>query len=254
MNIFNKNIIILIISIFFYTLGFSQKSYYPKIIVLLPQNVGFEKETKGNIDFYEKNIIAYQRDYMLSNKDSLLNLINTDNSLTQKEKDRYINTLDFAELLNFENSITQDYSNTIQELINGGLPNCIVLTGKEKSTNNLISLSKLQKQYGADLIINILDLQILNYQKDLLIKPKFSIYKKATNQIISIEPLVKYDTYNNKYLTVGNKTLNLYSDDIDFLTSIINTIKKDLQYMKKEQIIKSVGKGKGTVYLIDNQK
>jgi predicted HTH transcriptional regulator len=34
----------------------------------------------------------------------------------------------------------------------------------------------------------------------------------------------------------------------------INTIKKDLQYMKKEQIIKSVGKGKGTVYLIDNEK
>jgi len=247
MNIFNKNIIILIISIFFYTLGFSQKSYYPKIIVLLPQNVEFEKETKGNIDFYEKNIIAYQRDYMLSNKDSLLNLINTDNSLTQKEKDRYINTLDFAELLNFENSITQDYSNTIQELINGGLPNCIVLTGKEKSTNNLISLSKLQKQYGADLIINILDLQILNYQKDLLIKPKFSIYKKATNQIISIEPLVKYDTYNNKYLTVGNKTLNLYSDDIDFLTSIINTIKKEAdlkQQGRKELFYKKIDLGK----------
>ncbi len=29
-----------------------------------------------------------------------------------------------------------------------------------------------------------------------------------------------------------------------------NTIKKDLQYMKKEQIIQSLGKGKGTVYLI----
>ena len=34
----------------------------------------------------------------------------------------------------------------------------------------------------------------------------------------------------------------------------INTIKKDLQYMKKEQIIKSIGKGKGTVYIIENKE
>ena len=34
----------------------------------------------------------------------------------------------------------------------------------------------------------------------------------------------------------------------------INTIKKDLQYMKKEQIIISVGKGKGTAYLIEKEK
>ena len=31
-----------------------------------------------------------------------------------------------------------------------------------------------------------------------------------------------------------------------------NTIKKDLQYMKREQIINSVGKGKGTVYIVEN--
>lgn len=34
----------------------------------------------------------------------------------------------------------------------------------------------------------------------------------------------------------------------------INTIKKDLQYMKREQVIKSVGKGKGTVYIIENKE
>jgi predicted HTH transcriptional regulator len=30
----------------------------------------------------------------------------------------------------------------------------------------------------------------------------------------------------------------------------INTIKKDLQYFKKEQIIDSIGKNKGTIYVL----
>ncbi|PID62414.1 MAG: hypothetical protein CR986_01910 [Ignavibacteriae bacterium] len=34
----------------------------------------------------------------------------------------------------------------------------------------------------------------------------------------------------------------------------INTIKKDLQYLKKEKIIKSLGKGKGTIYIIEKQE
>ena len=32
-----------------------------------------------------------------------------------------------------------------------------------------------------------------------------------------------------------------------------NTLKKDLQYMRAEQIISTVGQGKGTVYLIKRQ-
>ena len=32
----------------------------------------------------------------------------------------------------------------------------------------------------------------------------------------------------------------------------INTIKKDLQYMKREKEIRTIGKGKGTVYLIND--
>ena len=33
----------------------------------------------------------------------------------------------------------------------------------------------------------------------------------------------------------------------------INTLKKDLQYLKAEQIITAVGQGKGTVYIIEQQ-
>ena len=50
--------------------------------------------------------------------------------------------------------------------------------------------------------------------------------------------------------------MQIYITDIAkrFENINIKTIKKDLQYMKKEQIIKSVGKGKGTVYLIEVEK
>ena len=76
----------------------------------------------------------------------------------------------------------------------------------------------------------------------------------------------KYDVFksNGGYLNERQKEIKEYliknqplkiSDIAKRFESInINTIKKDLQYMKKEQIIISVGKGKGTVYLIEKEK
>ena len=62
------------------------------------------------------------------------------------------------------------------------------------------------------------------------------------------------DKYVNKLtfdFQTNHKILNLISQKQNIN---INTIKKDLQYMKKEQIIQSIGKGKGTVYLINKEK
>ncbi len=76
----------------------------------------------------------------------------------------------------------------------------------------------------------------------------------------------KYDIFKSKggYLNERQKEIKEYlkenqplkiSDLAKRFENInINTIKKDLQYMKKEQIIKSVGKGKGTVYIIEKDK
>jgi len=76
----------------------------------------------------------------------------------------------------------------------------------------------------------------------------------------------KYDVFKSKggYLNERQKEIKEYlkenqplkiSDLAKRFENInINTIKKDLQYMKKEQIIASVGKGKGTVYIIDKDK
>lgn len=76
----------------------------------------------------------------------------------------------------------------------------------------------------------------------------------------------KYDVFKSKggYLNERQKKIKEYLNDNQplkisdiakrFKNININTIKKDLQYMKKEQVIQSIGKGKGTVYLIREEK
>ena len=76
----------------------------------------------------------------------------------------------------------------------------------------------------------------------------------------------KYDVYKSKggYLNERQKEIKKYLKENQplkisdlakgFDTISINTIKKDLQYLKKEKIIMSIGKGKGTVYIIGNKE
>lgn len=72
---------------------------------------------------------------------------------------------------------------------------------------------------------------------------------------------VKYDIFKSKggYLSERQKIIKEYIENHQplkisdiakkFIEFNIHTIKKDLQYMKKEKAIKSIGKGKGTVYI-----
>ena len=74
----------------------------------------------------------------------------------------------------------------------------------------------------------------------------------------------KYGIYKTKggYLNERQKKLKEYikknqplkiSDIAKKFEEInINTIKKDLQYMKREKVIKTIGKGKGTIYLVND--
>lgn len=76
----------------------------------------------------------------------------------------------------------------------------------------------------------------------------------------------KYDVFKSKggYLNERQKEIKEYLEknqplkisDLSkrFENININTIKKDLQYLKKEQVIKSIGRGKGTVYITEKQK
>ena len=76
----------------------------------------------------------------------------------------------------------------------------------------------------------------------------------------------KYDVFKSKggYLNERQKKIKEYLEknqplkisDLSkrFENININTIKKDLQYLKKEQVIRSIGRGKGTVYITEKQE
>ena len=95
---------------------------------------------------------------------------------------------------------------------------------------------------------------------------KWTLYFLDKLSVLTQRLDVKYDVFKSKggYLNERQKQIKEYlrenqplkiSDLAKRFENInINTIKKDLQYMKKEQVIKSVGKGKGTVYIIENKE
>ena len=95
---------------------------------------------------------------------------------------------------------------------------------------------------------------------------KWTLYFLDKLRILTQILDAKYDVFKSKggYLNERQKEIKEYltknqplkiSDIAKKFKNInINTIKKDLQYMKKEQIIQSIGKGKGTVYIVIKEK
>jgi len=71
----------------------------------------------------------------------------------------------------------------------------------------------------------------------------------------------KYEVYKNKgaYLNARQKQLKAYIDKkqpvkvsdiaLYFKSIQLSTLKKDLQYLRQEQAIEMIGKGKGSIYL-----
>lgn len=94
---------------------------------------------------------------------------------------------------------------------------------------------------------------------------KWTLYFLEKMNILIQRLEAKYDVFKSKggYLNERQKKITAYLEknqplkisDLSkqFKNININTIKKDLQYLKKEQIIKSIGRGKGTVYIFENQ-
>jgi len=76
---------------------------------------------------------------------------------------------------------------------------------------------------------------------------KYDIFKSKGGYLNERQKEIK------KFLS-ENQTLKISDFARHFGGININTIKKDIQYMKREKIINSIGKGKGTVYLIDDEK
>ena len=76
---------------------------------------------------------------------------------------------------------------------------------------------------------------------------KYDVFKSKGGYLNERQKHIKEYLFKNQPLKISDIAKRF--EDIN-----INTIKKDLQYMKTEQIIKSVGKGKGTVYIIENKE
>lgn len=105
-----------------------------------------------------------------------------------------------------------------------------------------------------------------NRYKDNEMISEWTLYFLDNISILSQKLDSKYDVFKTKggYLNERQKEIQKFidknqpvkiSDISKSLKNItIHTLKKDLQYMKTEKMITTVGKGKGTVYIIENKK
>ena len=76
---------------------------------------------------------------------------------------------------------------------------------------------------------------------------KYDIFKSKGGYLNERQKKIKKFVKKNqplKFVDISKKFENIN----------INTIKKDLQYMKRESLIKSIGKGKGTIYVTEKQE
>jgi DeoR/GlpR family transcriptional regulator of sugar metabolism len=56
-----------------------------------------------------------------------------------------------------------------------------------------------------------------------------------------------------KKFIIEQRTIKIADLSVAFPDISPNTLKKDLQYLRNEQIVSTVGQGKGTVYVIKQQ-
>ena len=79
------------------------------------------------------------------------------------------------------------------------------------------------------------------------LEKKYDIYKSKGGYLNDRQKKVRDFIKNNQPVK-----LNDISNYFDGISS--NTIKKDLQYLKSENVIDSIGKNKGTVYILKINK
>ena len=203
-----------------------QNNFDPKIIVLLPKSVKIDRGLEKQIKFYEKYRVEINKKYLVEKKDSLLDVISTNDSIPDNLKEHFKNQIDFAKFLNFKNQIAQNYAGSFLSFLASDFENPLVVVDTIVSFDNIDSMKYYSKINAADYLINILEFKVSKYEKnDLHIKPQFSVYDYSADKIQNIERDFS-SNLNHSYITVEDTTLNLFFDDIDELTFITNFIKK----------------------------
>lgn len=211
----------------------AQSNFDPKVIVLLPKSVEIEKGLEKKIKFYEKYGVAFQKNYLLEKRDSLLSVIMENDSIPPNYKEHFKNQIDFASELNFVNNIVWNYTESFHTMLDLDFESSLVVVEKQKSFRDFDLMHEYAKANSADYLINIDSLIVSKYKRDILIKPVFTVYYQNENRLISIDPL-DYDQFNRSYIKVDKKKLNIYFDDIDARTKILRIIKDNGNSQKRD--------------------
>ncbi len=246
-----RNITVLLGLIFLTTHIFGQSNFDPRIIILLPKSVEIEKGLGKQIRFYEKYGILYNKNYIIEKKDSLLNEIINSDSIPISHKEHLKNQIEFAEYLNFENSFAWKYSESFQRFLGYELENVLVTIDTSISLGKHETMMEFSQKKNADYLINIDSLIISKYNKDILVKPIFTIYYQKENRIIEIDPF-EYEQYNKSSIKVDNKTLKIYSDDIDAFTKILRIIEKNGDSANREKLYKQKTLESKRIHVLDS--
>ncbi len=128
----------------------------------------------------------------------------------------------FIQYVSFENLIEKNKKAYYQALMDGQ-------KNRNKKNENI-----------SNWILYFLDtLNLLTKKLDA----KYDLYKAKTGYLNERQKAIKAYLAENQPLKISD--IAKHFRDIN-----LNTLKKDLQHMKKEKIIKSLGKGKGTVYFV----
>ena len=139
----------------------------------------------------------------------------------------------FIQYVSFENLMEKSKKEYYQSLMEGQKNRNPSRTGHGKKNENISNWT-------------LFFLDKLNELTQKL-EAKYDIFKSKGGYLNERQKLIK------DYL-LENQPLKLSDIAKKFENININTIKKDLQYLKKEQVITSIGKGKGTVYIIEKHK
>ncbi len=139
----------------------------------------------------------------------------------------------FIQYVSFENLIEKSKKEYYQALMEGQKNRNPSKAGQGKENENiskwtLFFLDKL-------------------YELTQKLDAKYDVFKSKGGYLNERQKEIRNFIENNQPLKISDIAKQF--QDIN-----INTIKKDLQYLKREKVITSIGKGKGTVYLIERKK
>lgn len=228
-----KEIITLLFTSLIFIIGHCQDSFDPKVIVLLPVNIHIDKGINDKIDFYYKYAIKLDKEYLIDKKDSLLLLIAENDSLPENYKRHYENKIKFASNLDFTNHLVQHYASSFHEVLTSELKNALVLIDTCSSFIELNAMKTYAELHNADYIVNITNLDIEKYKRDILVTPKFTVYSRIENIVHDINPW-DLDQYNKSSISLGNKNLIVYRDDIYATTDVQRLIKENGDVFKRQ--------------------